>query len=398
MNNLCGFMLPFPEMPLDEHQVLLYLFEGISFQTLQAEKKWTWEGSWDWIMPLTGSASVRAQELGWLPHLYPSEVPWAAGWDKLPRLKDWNTTSKHHVDQRWKQQAFPSGSSFRPFSLFSFHFESDNAAWPQPFMRLHSSGHRWHGACISLSGGSVGLGFPGFSSQASQMEKIYHFEQGRERLTESEQQSRALLPQVHSGVQIYSEAPKFICSTCPPRESTPSFRTLYEGTLKHPWALERTRSNTQGKTEQVASTDTQVPVALGDTMKTFVLNEVIVEVNGFRNSERSLSPHCTAVWFLSQEADEALLLSLSENLDANSSILSVYPAVFLVRGNESYHSMKERPHDLKKSWFWHFPSFRPFHSCHLTFIESLVAVSGWKPLFDGCSQLCIPAAVWCQNQ
>lgn len=32
-------MLPFPEMPLDEHQVLLYLFEGISFQTLQAEKK-----------------------------------------------------------------------------------------------------------------------------------------------------------------------------------------------------------------------------------------------------------------------------------------------------------------------------------------------------------------------
>lgn len=32
-------MLPFPEMPLDEYQVLLYLFEGISFRTLQAEKK-----------------------------------------------------------------------------------------------------------------------------------------------------------------------------------------------------------------------------------------------------------------------------------------------------------------------------------------------------------------------
>lgn len=38
MNNLCGFMLPFPEMPLNEHEVLLYLFEGISFLTLQAEK------------------------------------------------------------------------------------------------------------------------------------------------------------------------------------------------------------------------------------------------------------------------------------------------------------------------------------------------------------------------
>lgn len=109
-------------------------------------------------MPLSGSASARAQELSLLPRLYPSEVPWAAGWDKLPRLKDWNTTSKQHVDQRWKQQAFPSGSSFRPFSLFSFHFESDNAAWTQPFMPLHSSGHRWDGECVSLSAGSTGLG------------------------------------------------------------------------------------------------------------------------------------------------------------------------------------------------------------------------------------------------
>lgn len=31
--------------------------------------------------------------------------------------------------------------------------------------------------------------------------------------------------------------------------------------------------------------------------------------------------HPTAVWFLSQEADEAVLLSLYENLDVNSSIL-----------------------------------------------------------------------------
>lgn len=38
MNNLCGFMLPFPEMLLNEHEVLVYLFEGISFLTLQAEK------------------------------------------------------------------------------------------------------------------------------------------------------------------------------------------------------------------------------------------------------------------------------------------------------------------------------------------------------------------------
>lgn len=141
----------------------------------------------------------------------------------------------------------------------------------------------------------MGLAFSGLSSQASLMEKIYHFEQGRARLMESEEQSRALLPQVHSGVQIYSEAPKFICSMCPPRESTPSFKTLYEETLKHPEALERTHSDTQGKTEKVTSTDTQVPVALGNTVKTFMLNEVIVEVNGFRNSERSLSPHCTAV-------------------------------------------------------------------------------------------------------
>lgn len=84
-----------------------------------------------------------------------------------------------------------------------------------------------------------GLGFPRLSSQASLMEKIYHFEQGRVRLMELEQQNRALLPRVQSGVQIYreqldSEAPKFICSTCPPRESTPSFKTLFEGTLKHP--------------------------------------------------------------------------------------------------------------------------------------------------------------------
>lgn len=38
---------------------------------------------------------------------------------------------------------------------------------------------------------SWGIGFPGLSSQASVMEKIYHFEQGRARLTESVWQSRA---------------------------------------------------------------------------------------------------------------------------------------------------------------------------------------------------------------
>lgn len=145
-----------------------------------------------------------------------------------------------------------------------------------------------------------GLGFPGLSSQASVMEKISHYEQGRARLMEWAQQSRALLLQVHNGVQIYreqlnSEAPNFICSTCPPRESNPSFKTLYEETLKHPWAVERTHSNTRGKTEKAASTDAQVPVALGSTMKIFILNEVKVEVNGFRNSERSLSPHCCVI-------------------------------------------------------------------------------------------------------
>lgn len=141
-------------------------------------------------MPLTGSASVRAKEHSLLPRLHPSEVPWAADWDKLPCLKDWNTTSKHHVDQRWKQQAFLAGSSFRPFSLFSFHFESDNASWAQPFICLHSSRHRWYGACISLSAGSGGVGFPGLSSQASLMEKIYHSEHGRAWLMELARQSR----------------------------------------------------------------------------------------------------------------------------------------------------------------------------------------------------------------
>lgn len=71
------------------------------------------------------------------------------------------------------------------------------------------------------------------------MEKIYHFEQGRARLMELVQQSRALLPRVHNGVQICrellsSEAPKFTCSTCPPGESNPALKTLYEETLKHP--------------------------------------------------------------------------------------------------------------------------------------------------------------------
>lgn len=127
-----------------------------------------------------------------------------------------------------------------------------------------------------------GLGFPRLSSQASLMEKIYHFEQGRVRLMELEQQNRALLPRVQSGVQIYreqldSEAPKFICSTCLPRESTPSFKTLFEGTLKHPWALQRTHTDTWGKTEKAVSTDMQFPEALG-TMKIFMLK---VEVNGF---------------------------------------------------------------------------------------------------------------------
>lgn len=113
-------------------------------------------------------------------HLYPSEVPRAADWDKLPRLKGWNTTSKHRVDQRWKQQAFPSGSSFRPSSLFGFHFGSDNAAERSL-------------SCASVPRGTAGMerGFPcqqplwglglaGLSSQASLMGKIYHFQQGRE--------------------------------------------------------------------------------------------------------------------------------------------------------------------------------------------------------------------------
>lgn len=133
----------------------IYLRE-FPFRLCRHRKKWGWEGSWDWIILLTGSASARAEEHGLLPHLYPLEVPRAADWDKLPCLKDWNTTSKHHVDQRWKQQAFLAGSSFRPFSLFSFHFESDNAAWTQPFICLHSSRRRWYGACISLSAGFMG--------------------------------------------------------------------------------------------------------------------------------------------------------------------------------------------------------------------------------------------------
>lgn len=45
MDNLCGFMLPFPEMPLNVHQVLLYLFDGISFQTPQTEENLGTEGS-----------------------------------------------------------------------------------------------------------------------------------------------------------------------------------------------------------------------------------------------------------------------------------------------------------------------------------------------------------------
>jgi len=79
--------------------------------------------------------------------------PWAADLEKLPYLKDWNTTSKCRVDQKWKQKAFLAGSSFRPSSLLSFHFGSDNTARTQPFIHLLSSRHRWHGACISLSAG-----------------------------------------------------------------------------------------------------------------------------------------------------------------------------------------------------------------------------------------------------
>lgn len=63
MDNLCGFMLPFPEMPLNVHQVLLYLFEGISLQTLQTEKNLGMEGSWGWVLLLAGSATVRAVHL-----------------------------------------------------------------------------------------------------------------------------------------------------------------------------------------------------------------------------------------------------------------------------------------------------------------------------------------------
>lgn len=53
-----------------------------------------------------------------------------------------------------------------------------------------------------------GLGFPGLGSQASLMEKINHFEQGRVRVMELEQQSRALLPQ-----DLQRAAPKLICNT-----------------------------------------------------------------------------------------------------------------------------------------------------------------------------------------
>lgn len=131
-------------------------------------------------MPLTGSASARAEEHGMPPHFNPLVVPRAADWDKLPCLKGWNTTSKHYVDQRWKQQAFPAGSSFRPSSRFSFHFESDNAAWTRPFIRLQSSRHRWDGACISLSAGYMGHRISRAQlSSIRVMEKIYQLEQGR---------------------------------------------------------------------------------------------------------------------------------------------------------------------------------------------------------------------------
>jgi len=47
--------------------------------------------------------------------------------------------------------------------------------------------------------------------------------------------------------------------------------------------------------------------------------------------------------------------------------------------------MKKRPHDLKKSWFWHFLPFRPFHLCQQTFTGSAAALSGWKSPSDRCS-------------